>query len=453
MINRLAERLNLKENQIIKIHNGIAKTKLFKNWLEILAGKPKIIIGSKISVLLPFSNLKEIIIYDEHNWNHKQSDINPRFDARNIAEWITRENECGLTLTTPAPRIETYYLNAKTKTLEQSLNALKTSFNDKNILIIDLKQERLKGNYTPLSDELIYSIKNNLDQNKKTFIFHNRKGLAQFVVCHDCGYVFECPECKTPLVYHTDDKKLHCHYCNYTQDSPPLCPSCQGPNIKFKRQGIEKIKLVIQKEFPQVKVLAISKAVKQFDNSLVEQSDIIIGTEFVLNKIDFSKFNLIAYINFDQLLNRPDFRSQEWAYQLFYEIKSQTPNAKFIIQTYKPENIVLKSIQQNKPKIFYKSEIANRKELNYPPFIKIIKLIYQDKNEKRAFNNAKKIFRELKKIRGIQIAQPFMAYPQKVRNKFKYNIIIKTPLNFNLQKIIKLTPNNFIIDVEPERLN
>lgn len=459
MIDKVIDKLELKEKDYIKNDSKIAMGRYFKNWLDILSGKNKIIIGTKISVLLPFSNLSEIIIYNSHDWNHKQSDINPRYDARDITEWLAKKHGCELILTTPAPSIEQFYKHQKfnTKSLpavvQLDCRTVGVEGAKAGRRIIDLKKEREKGNYTFLSDDLIHNIKASLEENKKTFIFHNRKGLANFITCHDCGYVFKCPECNISLAYHSNDKKLHCHHCKFKQDIFPMCPKCQRPNIKFRGQGVDRIRSELEKEFGDTKMLILEKSSLDSLKAL-KNFDIIIGTEYAINKIDFGEFNLIGFTNFDQILNHPDFRAQEKAYQLFYEIKSQAPDADYIIQTQDIENIVLQSIIQNNPEIFYKQELSNRKELNYPPFAKIIKLIYKDKKEKSAIYNSKRLVLDLKgKLKNIEILGPFENYPKKEFGKYKYNIIIKIPLDFDLQKIIKLVPNNFVIDVDPEKLN
>ena len=419
-----------------------------------MSGKSKIIIGTKISVLLPFCNLSKIIVIDEQNWNHKQSDINPRFDARQIAEWLAKNFSAKLILTTPAPSVENFSEKLKRKKVNPSAD--EAGKKKSNLKLIDLKMEKFKGNYTFLSDELIYQIQANLEEKKKILILHNRKGLANYVFCKECGHVFKCPECQISLVYSTSNKKLSCPLCNYSEEILPLCPKCSGPNIMFKGQGVEKIKNELQKEFSQAEVLILEKSTRKDLNTKTSKNyDIVIGTEFVINKINFAEFDLIAFTNFDQLLNRPDFRTQERAYQVFYTIKSQAPKSYFIIQTNQPDNVVLQSIKDNLPDKFYKSELENRKILNYPPFCQLIKIIAKDLKQKNVEYKSKKLVLDLQKKldKTIEVLGPFENFPQKEFNKYVYNIILKAPLNFSLPKIFKIIPNDFIIDANPEKLN
>ncbi len=451
LIDKIISELKLDNKNIFRVHSKVAKTKLFKNYLEILNKQEKIIIGTKISVLLPFSNLTEIIIYDEANWNHKQSEINPRFDARQIAKWLAKENKCKINFVNSAPSVENYkykntkYLPASLAQVGQAGKKIKKN----KINIINLKFERLKSNYSFLSEKLISKIKNNLSQNNKIFIFHNRKGLANYIFCEKCNYVFKCPDCELSLAYHANDKKLHCHFCNYKTEIPPFCPKCQSSEIKFKGQGVEKIKIELKKEFENSKIQIFDKQTKLLNSNY----DILIGTEFVINKINFSKFNLIAFTNFDQFLYYPDFRTSEKAYQLFYKIKSQAKNSEIILQTNDVENFVIQSISQNKPAIFYKNELENRKIFNYPPFVKLIKLSFQDTKEKNVIYKTKKVVLQIKEnFKNIEVLGPLENHPKKIRNKFKYKIILKTSLNFEVKKLLKFIPNDFVIDVDPERI-
>ncbi|MBU4360256.1 primosomal protein N' [Patescibacteria group bacterium] len=451
LIDKVISEKKLDEKKVLKIYSGIAKTKLFKNYLDILNGQEKIIVGTKISVLLPFSNLSEIIIYDEPNWNHKQSDINPRFDAREIANWLTNQHKCKIKFIDSMPSVEKYYKNTR---LRQGYGGQAKTLK-KNIIIINLKSERLKGNYSFLSEKLVAEIKNNLAQKNKIFIFHNRKGLANYVFCEKCNYVFKCPECALSLAYHSNDQQLHCHSCPYKTEIAPFCPKCQSSELKFKGQGVEKIKNELAQEFNNAKIQIFDKKTKLSNPNY----DILIGTEFALNKINFTQFNLIAFTNFDQLLYHPDFRASEHAWQIFHKITAPAPEAKIILQTSEEENFVIQSIGQNKPELFYKTELENRKIFNYPPFVKLIKLSFQDIREKNVIYKTKKIALEISAKGGpafggknIEVLGPLENHPKKIRNKFKYNIILKTPLNFEVKKLLKFIPNDFVVDVDPERI-
>jgi len=441
-IDQLVKNLKLDEKKVIRIHNGIKPKEFFENWLKILSGEPKIIIGTKMAVALPFSNLKTIIIDEEQDWNHKQSDINPRYDARTVAEWISKIHGAELIISSASPRVETYfkyYQHKNTKSVDKSGTNL-----------INLQDEKNKGNYSLLSDLLQEKIAETLKTDKKIFLFHNRKGAAGFVSCSDCGHVFQCPNCQISLNYFQERKILKCGHCAHQEEIPPLCPKCSGPNITFKSKGVEDLALELKKLFPEIYITAVFQEKKKIYD--FNKTQIIAGTEFALNKINWNEIGLAAVINFDQLVNRPDFRAQKNAYDLSKNIQART-SGEFIIQAHNLDNPVLKSIKENQPEIFYKAELENRQDLNYPPFYRLVKIIFQDISKARAYYLSDQLAREIKKIdKNWQINGPLPSVPEKIRGNFFYHLIVKLPLLANPDKLFQIIPPDFVIDVDPEKL-
>lgn len=440
-IDKLIKDLKLDEQKVFKVHSRLtSKVKYFKEYLDLLSGKEKIVIGTKMSVVLPFTNLNTVVIDNEQDWSYKQSDINPRYDSRKVTEWISEKQKCKLIYSTPCPSIEKYsdFKDIRLKKI-----------NNKQFQIVSLEREQEKGNYSFLSEELINNIEETLKNKKQVFLLHNRKGLAGFVTCEDCKHVFVCPECNISLVYYNETKKIHCHHCGFSTDVSPLCPKCSGPNIKFKSKGVEDIANKIKNIFKDKTILTLSKEDK---NKNLKNIDIIIGTQFALQKLNFNKIGLISFINFDQLIKYPDFRVNEKAFQMLCSLLAITKDIQFIIQTYNPDNIILQSLKQNNLKRFYELELKTRKELNYPPFSKLIKIIFQDKSNSKAFYLSDQLIKKIKYSKlKIEILGPLPTYPRRVRGKFRYNIIIKTKSQ-DLKDIYNLVPPDFIIDVDPERL-
>jgi len=453
-IDRLIKDLKLDEKKIIKIHNGIKPKEFFENWLKILSGEPKIIIGTKMAVTLPFSNLKAIIIDEEQNWNHKQSDINPRSDARTVAEWLSQMHGAELILSSASPRIETFFKYCHP---ERSDGIFTVKIPSVRLLsdfgmtkIINLRDEKTKGNYSLLSDLLKEKIAEILKTGQKIFLLHNRKGAAGFVSCADCGFVFKCPNCQISLNYFQTQEKLKCGYCAHQEEIPPLCPKCSGPNITFKSKGVENLAEELKKNFPGTNILAAFKNENKKIN--FDAGQIIAGTEFALGKINWEEIGLTAIVNFDQLVNRPDFRAQKNAYDLLKYIQGRL-RGEFIIQAHNLDNLILKSTKENQPKIFYEAELENRRDLNYPPFCRLVKIIFQDKSKARAYYLSDQLVREIRKAdKNWQVNGPIPAVPEKIRGNFFYHLIVKLPLSANLNKLLKIIPPDFVIDVDPEKL-
>jgi primosomal protein N' (replication factor Y) (superfamily II helicase) len=448
LIEKLVTDLKLDDKKVVRIHNGIKPKDFFDNWLRVLSGKPMIVIGTKMAVTLPFSNLKTIIVDEEQDFDHKQSDINPRYDARTVAEWLTDYFGAELILASVGPRVETYAkLNNK---IDKSDKSNKSDKTNNNTIIVDLRDEKNKGNYSLLSDLLKEKIEENLAQGRKIFLLHNRKGLANFVACRDCGYVFLCPECQTSLGYFQSTQKMNCHYCSYTEEVPPLCPKCGGPNFSFKSKGVEDLALELKKVFPEVNVAATFKNEgKKID---FKETQIIAGTEFALNKIDWEKIGLAGVINFDQFINRPDFRAQENSYSFLAGLTARVAG-EILVQTHNPENLVLENWQKRSPEIFYEAELKNRQELGYPPFVRLVKIIGQDKNSARAEKAMEKFIENIKREKPeLIVLGPLRPVPEKTRGAYFFHCIIKLPSEMGQKEVFDLVPNDFVIDFEPEKL-
>jgi len=240
---------------------------------------------------------------------------------------------------------------------------------------------------------------------------------------------------------------------------PPFCPNCTGPNFKQTGLGTQKIKNNLQKIFPSQKITLFDKTQKKITNHkssiLNLQSSILIGTEFALDKIDWKRIGLLGIVNADQLWHHSEFNSSENAYQLLVKLLTLPPkNAIINIQTFSPESKIIQALIKNKPEIFYKYELNFRKTFNYPPFTNLVKLSISDKSEKKASHIAEKIYTKLKKNAPstIKISAPLPILHKKIYGKFKHNIILKLTKLDDLDKIIKLIPNDWIIDIHPKNL-
>jgi primosomal protein N' (replication factor Y) len=463
---------------IALLHGQLNRNQYYGEWQKIIENKAKIALGSRLAVFAPFKNLGLIIIDKAHDQSHKQWDMNPRYDAREVAQKISELTGAKIIFASRTPNLELYfksYIQNEYEPLE-----LKSELGPQ-IKIIDLREERRKKNYSILSEELQNEIGKNLKVKKQIFLFINRRGQANSVSCADCGHIFTCPNCRLPLALHASNQ-LKCHHCSYSIGLPLFCPNCHGPELKFLGGGTQKIENEIKKLFPEIKILRIDndadiKKFAEYKNCSSVESDfschkfnIIIGTQLAMKFIDWKKIGLVGIISADTLLYIPDFRSLERTYQLFSELIFNTfensPRAKFIIQTYNPENRALKAIAKNDLLDLYNQELEERKEFAYPPFSRLVKLTFSHPNEKKVIFESRRLWQELnKKIYGepgrtigqeknITLTTPKPAYTTKIRNRFQYQIIIKLPADFDLSRknFLDTVPGNWIIDIDPESL-
>ncbi len=439
-IEEMAKSLNIRKYNAI--HGQLKRKDSFKIWQECLGGKDNIYIGTRSAIFYPFTNLKNIIIDEEESDDHKQCDMNPRYDVRVVAKKIIEISGGKLIFSSNSPSVESYYTSKKQ--LPKKLS--------KEIISQDLNNEFTKENYSFIGEKLEEEIQNTLENKKQVFLFINKKGESSSTVCKDCNYVFLCRDCNLPLIRDRDNK-LVCYYCGNKEEVPPFCPKCQKPNIHSKGLGIQKIEQNLLKILPKIKIAILDKTVES--NSQYIEADVIIGTEFALDKIPWGEIGLVGIINADQLWGHAEFSTSLKAFSLMSKILTLAPkNAKIIIQTFSIENYIVKSIIENNPNIFYKEELDFRKNFSYPPFVDLIKLSVLEKSEKKAESEAQKIYQKINKASNpkIEISFPLPITRRKIRGKFKYNIVLKLKDLKDFNSLIKSIPSNCLIDISPKTL-
>ena len=442
----------LPENIALKtavVHHRLAASLIARNYNLIKNGETFLILGTPLSVFLPFKNLGLIIIDQEENQNHKQYDQNPRFNSKRVAEELIKLSAAKLIFSAVCPNIETYY-----RTIKDDFLLLKAPDQLKSAAIIDLRKQPAG---TVLSAELKTAIKNTLSQGKKIFLFLNRRGFSRALTCLDCGRAINCPHCQVPFIIHQEKSRsfLLCHRCGRRQENLLTCPHCQGPNLKLTGAGLEKVESELINIFPQAKV-------GRFEGKLptsfsFENVDIIIGTHLIFKYLPWEKIKLIGVIAADNILNIPDFRAQEKTYQLLTRILSQAELGKkseLIIQTYCPDNPALKFFP-GRFESFFREELKNRKEFNYPPFTKIIKITAQASSPQVSEKEGQYIYHKIRDLSPFSLSPPVPAFIFERFGNYRYNLVLKCPLSPKSDKIrnfLKTIPGHFIIDVEPENL-
>jgi len=447
-IEKLAQELKLKSTDFIAIHHKVTRAKNFTIWSATMNKQNKIFIGTRSSLFYPYINLKTIIIDEEHSADHKQTDMNPRYDVATVTKKMQAIYQTDILFASNSPAVSAYY-NFKLKTSPHK--------NEKKILIVNNANVLATKNYTFISDTLNNKIKLTLDQKKSVFLFINKKGSTSTTTCLDCGYTFDCPNCKLPFI-RTNDNKLICYHCHHLEELPPFCPQCTGPNFKSVGLGIQKIETTIKKLFPKTNIIRLDKDNQPISFSLATTNypptTIFIGTEFALDKMNWANINLIGIINADQLWQHTEFATTFKTYALFTKILTlSNKNATIIIQTFNPNHYIIKTLIKNDPELFYEQELKLRKQFHYPPFTNLIKLSYLDTPEKKAQQTAQKLYQKINNLNpNITVSSPLPIMRSKIRNKYKYNIILKLNDLNNFNQLTKSIPHNWLIDIHPQTL-
>ena len=397
---------------------------------------------TKKDVFLPFDNLKSITIENADSSKYKSWGRQPYYDTRKIALQLAKNLKAKITLKTNLPSTETYYWGKKKKYKLQIRN---TRHKIQDTKIVDMRKELKSGNYSVLSQEL----QKRLANSNKSILYISRRGTATFILCRDCGYIIKCSRCDVPMILHHVGGKLLCHHCNNEEKPPALCPNCKGYRIKYFGAGTQRVVAEIKKLSPKTKILRLDSDVAKSPTQQQEiinefnklKNALLIGTQMLLEK-DIKPINLMGVVSIETILNLPDYRSSERVFKILNQLQLMSKK-EFLIQTYNPENFVIKNAIDNKWQKFYNEEIKVRKLLDYPPFSQIIKLTFEHKDPKKAEDEAKILFEKLKQqtknfqlsISDFQLLGPVPAFIPRIIGKYRWNIIIKSKIQNPKSKI------------------
>ncbi len=475
MINRFIERFG--KDIIAVLHSKLSVGERHDSWERIEEGEARIIIGARSAIFAPVCNLGIIIIDEEHDPSYK-SEMAPRYNAKEVANQIAEYNSIPLLLGSATPDIVTFYKaqNEDIELLTLSKRANNSSL--PNIQLVDLKQELANGNRTMISVKLYKLIQENLKNKKQTILFLNRRGFSTFIMCRDCGYVAKCKNCNISLTYHKKEEKLKCHYCGYEEGIHKICPECGSKKIKYFGTGTQKLELEINKIFPNASTIRmdIDTVTKKNSHEEIlerfnkEQIDILIGTQMIVKGHHFPNVTLVGVVSADGSLNIDDYRASERTFDLLVQVAGRAGRERqqgnVIVQTYNPDNYSIQYAKKQNYDDFYNIEIKLRNQLRYPPFCDIIMFGISGEMEEVVSKTANKLYKELKESIEQEelianILKPLPAPIDKIKNRYRWRIIIKAKVNDKLIDIIneclynkELLKNNarIIADINPTNM-
>lgn len=430
-------------------HSKFSDNERVDVWKRLLnSNDPLIILGVRSSVFLPFARLGLVIVDEEHESSFKQYDPAPRYNARDAAIMLASMHGANTLLGSATPSVETYFKATQGKYGLVSLNERFEGSQLPDVEIIDMRAQRKKKlNKGILSQPLRLATNEAMKEGSQAIMFQNRRGFAPVVVCQQCGWTPKCHNCDVSLVYHKNSELLKCHYCGYCQPIPKLCPACGQNSIEIYGYGTERIAEEVHQEFPGYRVArmdldttrnkdAYQEIIEEFAN---HETDILVGTQMVSKGLDFEKVRVVGVINADTLLNFPDFRSNERAFNMLEQVAGRAGRRKDVgkvfIQTTKPDEPVLKHVRAHDYMAYYNAELEERRKYAYPPFTRIINIYLKNKDAANADMGAVILTKALRDIFGDRVLGPEKPFVSRVALWYIQSIMLKVEAGASMKKV------------------
>lgn len=437
-------------NEVAVLHSGLSSGEKYDEWRKIERKEVKVVVGARSAIFAPFENLGIIIIDEEHETSYKQED-NPRYHARDVAIQRANFHQCPVILGSATPSLETF-ARAQKGVYEQ-LNLPKRMNNQAlpSVEIIDMREELREGNRSMFSRALIEGLKDRLEKKQQIVLFLNKRGHSSFVMCRDCGYVDNCPNCDISLTYHRFSQQMKCHYCGYESYVPSTCPECNSEHIRYFGTGTQKVEEELGKVLPEARVIrmdvdttsrkgAHEKLLNDFQDG---KADILLGTQMIAKGLDFPNITLVGVLSADTMLHLPDFRSSEKTFQLLTQVSGRAGRhelpGEVIIQTYTPERYSVELAATQNFDHFFEREMMIRRAHQYPPYYYIALITVSHENVAYVASTTDKItkFVQSKLSREASVLGPVASPISRIKNRYRYQCLIKYKREPNLNQTLK----------------
>jgi len=464
-------------NQISVFHSKYSMNERVEVWRNVLENKSKagILLGARSALFLPFSNLGLIVVDEEHETSYKQFEPSPRYNARDAAIVLAKLHAAKILLGSATPSLESYFNTAQNKYGLVALNRRHGDVQLPKIELIDVKEKQrkkeMKGHF---SDRMLLLIQEALDAKEQVILFQNRRGYSPVVECKTCGVSPECPNCDVTLTFHKFKQELRCHYCNYQRAMPNSCGACGSNTLNTKGFGTEQIEMELKVLFPDFKIGRMDldttrgkhgyqKIITAFES---KEIDILVGTQMLSKGLDFENVSLVGILNADTMLNFPDFRAHERAYQMMVQVSGRAGRSKkqgnVAIQTYNPNHQILQQVSTTRYAEMYKEQLQERWQYKYPPYYRLIKITLKHRDYSKVDKGIDWLAKALQQSFGEFVLGPTAPAVSRIRNQYIKNLVIKIPPKQSLvntknqitkirntfEAVSDFRPIRFVIDVD-----
>ncbi len=461
--------------RVALLHSAFHDAERAQEWRRIRSGAASVVVATRSGVFAPVRDLGLIVVDEEHDQSYKQQET-PRYHGRDVAIVRARDARAVVVLGSATPSLESRYNAERGKYTRLELPERIEQRPMPDVKLIDMRQEFLETRKnSTFSRALLDAITERLANGEQTMLLLNRRGFSSFVACRACGHRLECANCSVTLTYHRRDRRMLCHYCNYSERVPERCPKCDSEYIQFLGLGSERLEAELHGAFPKARVARLDRDAvhgkRDYETILSAfregSYDILAGTQMIAKGHDIPNVTLVGIVNADIGLGLPDFRAAERTFQLLTQASGRagrgtTPGI-VLIQTITPDHYAIRGAAAQDYQAFYDKEIEFRRSMAYPPFAALASIIVRGTREEEALSRSAALGRLLQPSpEGIRVMGPAAAAVARLKNEYRYQIIIKAPTRKRLNEVLveirrfthaeKWNPVSLVIDVDPVTL-
>ncbi len=436
------------------LHSALSAGERFDEWQRLREGSARIAIGARSAVFAPVENVGVIVLDEEHDGSYA-SESAPRYNTFDIALLRAKHNGCKLVLGSATPSVETY---KRALDGEFALVRMPERINARplpDVQIVDMRREVRRGNPSPFSAALRERLARCLDEEQQAILFLNRRGYSQTVLCRDCGYVAKCEQCDVSLTYHSEENCLKCHYCGARYKMLEACPSCGGRHIYYSGTGTQRVVGELKKLYPSARILRMDndttggkeghyRILKQFSQ---READILVGTQMVAKGHDFPLVTLVGILDADMSLHFPDYRSNERTFQLVTQVAGRSGRGSekgdVILQTYDPDNPILRFAAAYDYEGFYRHEVNMRAATMFPPFALIVRVMVSAAEERAALGALREVYEKLQAV-YMEASGDFLFFNRmhapikRIQGRHRYQVLMRLTTRRLLARIYEI---------------